>query len=415
MKIAYYVWEYHPRLVGGLGTYAIEITRRFVINGHEVVVFTLNPGELATRDLWKGIMIHRPKIINTSDILPIFVSEDLRSWGVNIGFFGDVFCYNILSASKFLNELIRKEGEKFDLVAVHDWLSAIAGLSIKSEEKDLPVVFHVHSTEQLRTDGRGSNFITHLERNMAEKANRIVTVSYAMRQHLVAIGYPPDKIAVCWNGCDPEKYDPAKVRSESVEALKSEYGIHPNEKVILFVGRLTGIKGVHNLIESFPTVLKEHPKTKLIILGKGEDQTDLERLASRLAVTRNIKFRSEWVPEDVRILHYAMADVCVFPSFNEPFGIVSLEAMSMKKPVVVGASGVSGFREQVIPVGPDQCGVHVDGRNSADIAWGIKEVLKDPERAEQWGENGRQRVLQYFTWNKAAEDTLAIYEEAKKC
>jgi glycosyltransferase involved in cell wall biosynthesis len=110
-----------------------------------------------------------------------------------------------------------------------------------------------------------------------------------------------------------------------------------------------------------------------------------------------------------------MADVCIFPSHNEPFGIVSLEAMSMRKPVVVGASGVSGFREQVIPVGPDQCGVHVDGRNSADIAWGIKEVLKDPERAEQWGENGRQRVLQYFTWNKAAEDTLAIYEEAKKC
>jgi hypothetical protein len=65
-------------------------------------------------------MIHRPQIVNTSDILPIIVSEDLRSWGVNLGFLGDVFCYNILSASKFLNELIRKEGEKFELVAVHD-------------------------------------------------------------------------------------------------------------------------------------------------------------------------------------------------------------------------------------------------------------------------------------------------------
>jgi len=70
---------------------------------------------------------------------------------------------------------------------------------------------------------------------MAEKANRIVTVSYAMREHLASIGYPPDNIAVCWNGCGPEKYDPAKVRSESVEALKSEYGIHSNEKVVLFV------------------------------------------------------------------------------------------------------------------------------------------------------------------------------------
>lgn len=414
MKMAYFVWEYYPRLVGGLGTYAIEITRRFVVNGHEVVVFTLNLGELATRDLWKGIMIHRPRIINTSTILPTFVSEDLRSWGVNIKFFGDVLCYNILSASKFLNELIRKEHEKFDLIAVHDWLSAIAGLSIKSEDEELPVVFHVHSTEQLRTEGHGSNFIRQFERDMAEKADRIATVSYAMREHLVSIGYPSEKIAVCWNGCDPEKYDPAKVRPENVEALKNEYGIKPDDKVILFVGRLTGIKGVHSLIESLPIVLKEYPETKLVILGKGESFDDLQRLTCRLAVRRNIEFRSEWVPEDMRILHYAMADACVFPSFNEPFGIVSLEAMSMEKPLVVGASGVSGFREQVIPSGPDQCGVHVDGRNSADIAWGIMEVLKDLERAERWGENGRQRVLEYFTWDKVAEDTLAIYEEAQK-
>lgn len=80
MKIAYYVWEYYPRLVGGLGTYAIEITRRFVVEGHEVVVFTLNPGDLVTRELWKGIMIHRPKIVNTLPTLPTFVSEDLRNW-----------------------------------------------------------------------------------------------------------------------------------------------------------------------------------------------------------------------------------------------------------------------------------------------------------------------------------------------
>ncbi len=86
----------------------------------------------------------------------------------------------------------------------------------------------------------------------------------------------------------------------------------------------------------------------------------------------------------------------------------------MKKTLVVGASGVSGFSEQVIPSGPNQCGVHVDGKNPADITWGIKEVLKDSERAEQWGENARQRVLQYFTWNKVAKDTLDIYEEAQR-
>jgi glycosyltransferase involved in cell wall biosynthesis len=82
----------------------------------------------------------------------------------------------------------------------------------------------------------------------------------------------------------------------------------------------------------------------------------------------------------------------------------------MEKPIVVGAHGVVGFREQVIPSGPDQNGIHVNGENPSDIAWGVKEVLKDPEMAKKWGENGRKRVLQYFTWEKVAKQTLEIYQ-----
>ncbi|RLI28006.1 hypothetical protein DRO50_03700, partial [Candidatus Bathyarchaeota archaeon] len=99
-----------------------------------------------------------------------------------------------------------------------------------------------------------------------------------------------------------------------------------------------------------------------------------------------------------------------FPSIYEPFGIVSLEAMSMAKPIVVGAKGVVGFKEQVISSGPEQNGVHIDGNSPEDIAWGIKLVLSDMDRAKKWGENGRRRVLQYFTWRKAAEQTLQIYK-----
>lgn len=385
-----------------------------MIEGHEVIVFTLNPGDLPTHELWKGIMIHRPRIVDTTTILPTFVTDDLKSWGVNLRLFGDILCYNVLSSAKFLNELVRKEREKFDVVSVHDWLSAISGLCIKGEEKGLPLVFHVHSTEQLRIEGYGSRVIRDIERDTAEKADRVVTVSYAMRDHLISIGYPSEKISVCWNGCDPDRYNPEKISPEPVEKLKARYGVKPNEKAVLFVGRLTWVKGVHNLIEAFPTVLKEFPETRLVILGKGEDYDDLLRLTRRLEIGDRVIFRSEWVPEEERIEHYAMADACVFPSIHEPFGIVSLETMAMEKPLVVGASGVSGFREQVIPSGPGQCGIHVDGRKPADIAWGIKEVLKDPDRARVWGENGRQRVLQYFTWDKVARDSLAIYESVLK-
>jgi glycogen(starch) synthase len=88
--------------------------------------------------------------------------------------------------------------------------------------------------------------------------------------------------------------------------------------------------------------------------------------------------------------------------------------MSMAKPVVVGANGVVGFREQVINSGPTQNGIHINGENSSDIAWGVKEVLKDRKRAKEWGKNGRKRVLQYFTWEKVAEQTLQIYHNLKK-
>jgi glycosyltransferase involved in cell wall biosynthesis len=159
-----------------------------------------------------------------------------------------------------------------------------------------------------------------------------------------------------------------------------------------------------------PLVLAEYPKAKLVILGKGEQQQDITELADRLGISKNVAYRPEFVSEEERILHYAASDLCVFPSIYEPFGIVSLEAMSMGKPIVVGAKGVVGFREQVMPAGPMQNGVHVDGGNPVDIAWGLKEVLKDPQRAKIWGENGRKRVIEYFTWRKAAEQTIDIYK-----
>lgn len=73
-----------------------------------------------------------------------------------------------------------------------------------------------------------------------------------------------------------------------------------------------------------------------------------------------------------------------------------------------------GFREQVVPSGPDQNGVHINGGNPSDVAWGIKETLCDSDRARRWGENGRKRVLQYFTWREAAEQTLQIYETLQR-
>jgi glycosyltransferase involved in cell wall biosynthesis len=409
LRIGFFVWEYPPALVGGLGTYAEYITREFVAMGNDVTVFTLNPGNLKTREIVKGVEVHRPLIADASNVFPMFVTDDLKKWGTNIRLFNDIFIYNVLSATKFINSMLKKEGCVYDVVCVHDWLSSIAGIIIKNETK-VPVVFHVHSTERGRSGGQGSEVVSYLEWAMAQRADRIITVSHAMQEDLVRHGWPKAKISVVWNGVDPERYNPKKCKPEEVEAIRSRYGIKPDEKMILFLGRLTWVKGVINLVQAMPMILTEYPNTKLVILGKGEQQNDIVEAAARLGISDKLICRFDFVPEKERILHYAAADVCVFPSTYEPFGIVSLEAMAMEKPIVVGAQGIVGFREQVVPFGPDQNGIHVNGGNPADIAWGIKEVLCDAERAKKWGENGRKRVLQYFTWRKAAEQTLQIYE-----
>jgi glycogen(starch) synthase len=409
LRIGFFVWEYPPALVGGLGTYAEYITREFVAMGNDVTVFTLNPGNLKTREVIKGVEVHRPLIADASNVFPMFVTDDLKKWGTNIRLFNDIFIYNILSATKFINSMLKKEGSNYDVVCVHDWLSSIAGVMVKNETK-VPAVFHVHSTEWGRGGGQGSEVVSHLEWATAQRADRIITVSHAMQEDLVRHGWSKSKISVVWNGVDPERYSSKHCKHEEVEAIRNKYGIKPDENMVLFLGRLTWVKGVTNLVQAMPMVLEEYPKTKLVILGKGEQQNDIIETANRLGINGNVACRFEFVPEKERILHYAAADSCIFPSTYEPFGIVSLEAMSMEKPLIVGAQGVVGFREQVVPFGSDQNGVHVNGGSITDIAWGIKEVLCDRDKAKKWGENGRKRVLQYFTWRKAAEQTLQIYE-----
>jgi len=413
LRIGFFVWEYPPQLVGGLGTYAEYVTREFVELGHDVAVFTLNNGDLKTREILKGVEVHRPLIADASNVFPMFVIDDIKRWGTNIRFFNDIFMYNILSATKFFNGLIRKEGYKFDVVCVHDWLSSIAGLIVRNETT-IPVVFHVHSTEWGRSGGRGSEVVTHIEEAMAQNSDRIITVSHAMRDDLTQHGWPQSKISVVWNGVDPDIYSPQNCKMEDITELRKKYGIADDGIMLLFLGRLTWVKSIIALVEAMPMVLQQHPNTRLVILGKGEEQKDIMDAAKRLGIQSNVVYNFDFVPEDQRLLHYAAADVCVFPSIYEPFGIVSLEAMAMEKPVVVGARGVVGFREQVISSGPDQNGLHVNGQDPIDIAWGINETLNDPDRAKQWGKNGRQRVLKYFTWREAATQTLDIYQSLQK-
>ncbi|MEM2995347.1 MAG: glycosyltransferase family 4 protein [Candidatus Bathyarchaeia archaeon] len=415
MKMAVLVYEYPPKIVGGLGTYAAEITRKFVLMDHDVTVFTMNDdaGGLPTREIWRGIEIHRPLHIDISDSLPDVIADDVKKWGRGIHLFSKILVYNYLSASKLVNELIKKENFKYDIVIAHDWLSAICGITIK-KEVGLPFAFHVHSTEKGRTLGNGSEVVSNIEARAAKVADLVVTVSYAMKDELVELGFPKDKIQVCYNGVDPQKYDPETVSLKQIRELRNSYGIRDDELMIFFIGRLVGVKGVDKLIMAMPQVLQKIPNAKLVIVGVGDLQDYLVNLVRTMKLQDHVKFKFDFIPEEERIVHYAACDVAVFPSLYEPFGIVALEAMSMKRPVVVGAAGISGMREIIVACGEGQCGYHVNPSNPADIAWGITSALENPDKKKWLGENGRRRVLNEFTWDKIAQRTIELYEQIIK-
>lgn len=411
MKVAVLVYEYPPKIVGGLGTYAAEITRKFVLMDHDVTVFTMNDdeGSLPTREIWRGIEIHRPLHIDVSDSLPDVISEDIRKWGRGINLFGKLLVYNYLTASKLVNDLIKKEKIQYDIVVAHDWLSIMGGIAVKKETK-LPLAFHVHSTEKGRTLGNGSGVVSNIEMRGGKMADIIVTVSYAMKDELIQLGFPREKIHVRYNGVDPEKYNPNKYSADQIKKVREQYGIKDNEFMIFFIGRLVGVKGVDKLIMAMPHILSKFPQAKLVIVGVGDLQEYLMNLTRTMRLDKYVKFNFNFIPEKERILHYAACDVAVFPSHYEPFGIVALEAMSMEKPLVVGASGVSGMREIVICCSEDQCGYHVNSNNPSDIAWGVMSALEDPEKRKWLGKNGRKRVLAEFTWSKISQKTVELYE-----
>jgi len=160
-----------------------------------------------------------------------------------------------------------------------------------------------------------------------------------------------------------------------------------------------------------PIILEEFPDTKLVILGEGDMEGYLRQQIAEMKLENNVVLRSEFIPEDQRIRHYAAADVVVLPSLYEPFGIVCTEAMSMGKPVVVGAKGTNGMKEQVVPTGNKQCGFHINPFDPNDIAWGVKQILSMEDCGLWMGTNGRERAIRYFDWKISAARILDVYRE----
>jgi glycosyltransferase involved in cell wall biosynthesis len=230
------------------------------------------------------------------------------------------------------------------------------------------------------------------------EAWKVVCCSEYMASSTTNLFYlPEDKVMTIYNGVDPQDFD----IDFDKDSFRDWFAL-PDEKLILYVGRLVYEKGAHILLESFPKILSK-VNAKLVIVGEGYMKDRLRNQAEALGIARKVYITGFLDDDTVRKL-YKCADVCVVPSLYEPFGITALEAMAAKTPVVVSNTG--GLCEIIEH---ERTGVKVPPGNPNALADAVVSILTNPEFANRLRENAFKEISKRFNWNEIALEMKKLY------
>ena len=387
MKILMLTWEYPPRIVGGIARVVHDLSKRLIKDGHEVTVVTYRDNaDVPEYENDKGVNVYR---VDNYMIHP----NNFIDWIMQLNF-------NMLSKA---TEIINKEGG-FDVIHAHDWLVTYAAKSLKNAY-DIPIVATIHATEAGRNSGihdETQRYINDTEWLLTYEATEVIVNSNYMKNEIQRLfGLPFDKINVIPNGINLSNF----TGIERDYDFRRQYAMD-NEKIILYVGGLVYEKGVQHLIAAMPKILSNYNDAKLIIAGRGGMMDELRAEASNLGLNDKIYFTGYLNSKQVQKM-YKCADVAVFPSTYEPFGIVALEAMLAGVPTVV--SDVGGL-DEIVTHGVD--GMKSYAGNANSIADSVTALLYDHQLATNVSKKAKQKVKDQFNWEKIAQDTHFTYEKA---
>ncbi len=226
-----------------------------------------------------------------------------------------------------------------------------------------------------------------------ESTEVIVNSNYMKRELQRLFGLPFEKINVAPNGINITMFNGVEKDYE----FRRQYALD-NEKIILFMGRLVYEKGIQNLISAMPKIL--------VIAGKGGMIEELKAQVNSMGIGNKVYFTGYMDAKQVCKM-YKCADVSVFPSTYEPFGIVALEAMLSGTPVVV--SDIGGLNE-IVEHGVNGMKSYAGNPNS--LADSILELLYNPALAENVVKKAKAKVKNEYNWAKIAQDTHFIYQKA---
>ena len=311
-----------------------------------------------------------------------------------------------------------------DVVHCHTWYSHFGGILAKLNYH-IPMVLTVHSLEPLRPWkreqlGYGYDCSTWLEKTATEMADAIVAVSEGTRADIQRLfNVDPARIRIIYNGIDPEEYYPRKANDQL-----AKNGIDPDKPFILFVGRIARQKGIIHLVNAIKYL---DPGFQVVLCAGAPDTPEIAEEMSRavgeaISKREGVIWIDKMVTKDIVYQLYTHAAVFVCPSIYEPFGIINLEAMACETAVV--AAAVGGIKEVVVdgetgflvpleqmqtspfePVDPDKF--------SRDMAVKINRLMADETLRKKFGQAGRRRAVEKFSWATIAAETKKMYDSLR--
>jgi glycosyltransferase involved in cell wall biosynthesis len=440
MRVFMLGWEFPPFISGGLGTACYGLTKamsalgtdvmfvlpkpvsspfsthvrlvspkpgavprkqatEFVLDEFEHVTFrTVNaqlnpyqtPGEYAnvlaqSQQIANLREVTRPQPGIASPTAPGAQESSVEGPGAHYG--GDLFA-EVQRYAALAAELAR--GETFDVVHAHDWMTFPAGLAVAALS-GAPLVVHVHSTEFDRAGQNVDQRIYDIERRGMHGAMRVIAVSHLTRNIICHhYGIDPAKVEVVYNAIES--------RNGSFES--EQYSIHKDEKIVLFLGRITMQKGPEYFLAAAKRVLEVIDNVKFVMAGSGDMIRRTIEMAAAMGIGHKVLFTGFLRGSDVEKV-FKMADLYVMPSVSEPFGIAPLEAMSHDVPVII--SKQSGVSEVVSHA------LKVDFWDVNEMANKIIAVLRHPPLSQTLRQHGSFEIRR-MSWSDAARSCVEVYE-----
>jgi len=397
MRLALFTREFPPQIYGGAGVHvdylSRELAKQIIVDVHCWGPQKADDGNLHVRGAlpWEEITNGTEgKFKNTLEALSLNLTQVKSLAGV-------------------------------DIVHTHTWYASMAGYLAK-KLYNIPFVLTTHSLEPLRAWkaeqlGSGYAMSSWMERTAILDADAIIAVSQGTKADILR-AYPEveaDRIHVIYNGIDLAEY-----RKSSENKALTDYSVDMTVPYVLFVGRVTRQKGVTHLVDAIRYLPRE---TQVVLCAGAPDTPEIAtELRQKVEDARRDHPRVVWIEKMVTkqeaIQLYSHARVFCCPSIYEPFGIINLEAMACRTPVVASATGgikevvVHGETGFLVPLDQDPVtSFPVDPEMFArDLAFQINRLFEDPERCKRFGDAGRRRVEENFSWTAIAKQTIRLYE-----